>query len=329
VRIAAALLAALLAASWPLAERLREDAPPRAEASRLGTGPLLGGVLTGAFRPLLMNYLYIRADILAGQGRFDEQVTLFRGMVQLYPHNEAAREYLGWELAFNSKGEARSKELAWRWAREGLDILADASRETVALWLMTQCGQNAYETYRYAGGAWRDELWMRERAAAWTARRWGRPMHRFDAALFLLPPPDGLFARMARVRALESALIDDWMREGRSGRVEETLRELRWVAGVFEGLEEQRRAAADTANALEAIRGAVFDPADYRHLDERVANALWAHGMHRQDAPMLRQALALFAAAPGFDEECGAIRAWLAWLEGGRKAPRPRHPFDG
>ena len=123
LKVAVGLLVLLVVAAQPIAAKLREEAPSTPQASRIGLGPLLGGVMTGAFRPLLMNYLYIRADILAGQGRFDEQVTLFRSMVQLYPHNEAARGYLGWELAFNSKGEAESRDLAWRWAREGLDIV--------------------------------------------------------------------------------------------------------------------------------------------------------------------------------------------------------------
>ena len=68
---AVALLILLLLAAPPIANRLRADLPAAPDTSRLGLGPVLGGVLTGAFRPLLMNYLYIRADILAGQGRFD------------------------------------------------------------------------------------------------------------------------------------------------------------------------------------------------------------------------------------------------------------------
>ena len=70
--------------------------------------------------PMLMNYLYLRADILAGQGRLDEQVTLFRSMVQLYPNNAEARGFLGWWLAFNAKREAPRPDLGWRWAAEVL-----------------------------------------------------------------------------------------------------------------------------------------------------------------------------------------------------------------
>ena len=116
IRRALVLLVLLIAIAHPIGAHLRDQQPPQPDANKLGLGPLMGGVLTGAFRPMLMNYLYIRADILAGQGRFDEQVTLFRNMVQLYPNNEEARGYLGWWLAFNSKGEADQPELAWRWA---------------------------------------------------------------------------------------------------------------------------------------------------------------------------------------------------------------------
>jgi len=313
VKRALVLLVALAALSVPLGARLRADAPPRPDASRIGLGPVLGGVLTGAFRPMLMSYLYIRADILAGEGRFDEQVTLFRNMVQLYPHNAEARAFLGWELAFNSKGEAATREL------------------TIALWFMTQCGQNAYGLVRYAGPEWVEECWIRARAHAWTERAWGRPMHRFDAALHAQPRSEEALARFRRARMLHAALLDDWMRTGESERLAETVAELRWIAWAFQGLPEQERAANRAADALEAIAGGTFDAKDFTELDEHEANALWALGMHRESVPMLRSALAIFEQGlrHPFGSERRIVAAWIDWLAGDRKAPRPPRPFDG
>ena len=332
MKIAIGALILLLVAVQPIASRLRDRMPPAPEMRGLGLGPLLGGVLTGAFRPLLMNYLYIRADILAGQGRFDEQVTLFRGMVQLYPHNEEARGYLGWELAFNSKGEAATPELAWRWAREGLDILADSPSQSdiVALWFMAQCGQNANGFYRYAGPEWLKERWIRERAEAWTASRWGRPMPRFDAALRALGEPEDVLARFQHVRLLRAALLDDWMRTGRSDRLEATMKGLLWIAWVFKDLPEQEAAARQSADALRAIAAGEFDAAKFPGADEEEANALWALGMHRQDASMLRAALALFESQKHheFISERRIVRAWIDWLATDRSTPRPPRPFD-
>jgi len=324
------LLVLLLLAAQPIASRLRADMPTAPDTSRLGLGPVLGGVLTGAFRPLLMNYLYIRADILAGQGRFDEQVTLFRSMVQLYPHNDDARGYLGWELAFNSKGEAATPELAWRWASEGLNILADSQPDTISLWFMTQCGQSAYALYRYAGREWLAERRIRQHTLAWTERVWGRPMHRFDAALFAQTPRDELLGRIQRAQVLRTALIDDWMRDGKSDKLETTAAELRWTGWVFKDIPGQKERLEGQAAALEAMAGGTFELGQFPGVDQVEANALWALGMHRRDAAMLQAALAIFERmdfAP-FAAEKRFLQAWIGWLGSDRSTPRPPHPFD-
>jgi tetratricopeptide (TPR) repeat protein len=327
VKRALVLLVLLLLAAQPIARKLRADVPPAPDSSRIGLGPVLGGVLTGAFRPLLMNYLYIRADILAGQGRFDEQVTLFRSMVQLYPHNEMARGYLGWELAFNSKGEAATPELAWRWAREGLDILAQSQPDTLSLWFMTQCGQSAYGLYRYAGPEWIAERRLRARALDWTQKTFGKPMHRFDAALHCHSPQDELLGRIQRVHVLKAALIDDWMRDGKSDKLADVVAELRWIAWVFKDIPGQQEALENEAAALETIAAGgteLLNPA----VPE--ANALWALGTHRGNAAMLEKALSIFEGLDyhPFTAEKRFLRAWIEWLGGDRSAPRPPHPFD-
>ena len=61
-----AVVAALsLAASVPVGNRLREQTPPPPAHDQLGVGRLVGGVLSGPFRPMLQSYLFLRADRLA------------------------------------------------------------------------------------------------------------------------------------------------------------------------------------------------------------------------------------------------------------------------
>ncbi|MEM8882725.1 MAG: hypothetical protein AAGD14_01490 [Planctomycetota bacterium] len=330
MRRAVVLLVALLIASVFLGRALRAERPPTADVTRIGVGPLLGSVLTGAFRPLLMNYLFIRADVLAGQGRFDEQVTLFRTMVQLYPNNEAARGFLGWHLAFNAKQEAPDAALAWRWAREGLDILVDieSERRTVAYWFAGQCGQNRFEMFRYAGRAWEAERAMRKRALDWAERTWGRPIARFEAALIPLEGLDELPDRALRMRMHQAALFDDWMRTGESTHLAPTIEGLEWLADVFEGLPEERDIALKRAAMLKAIEAGTF--VDSPAAEEDEANALWALGMHRRDVRMLKTAFVIFDRlefAP-FMEELDLINRWIQWIEGGELGVPPPMPFD-
>ena len=61
------LLAALIAGAYPVECELRARTPEAPAANRIGMGRLMGGVLTGPFRPMLQTYLWIRADILYGQ----------------------------------------------------------------------------------------------------------------------------------------------------------------------------------------------------------------------------------------------------------------------
>lgn len=331
LRGAIVLLVLLIAVAQPIGAHLRSQAPPQPDANKLGLGPLLGGVLTGAFRPMLMNYLYIRADILAGQGRFDEQVTLFRNMVQLYPNNDEARGFLGWWLAFNSKSEAARPELAWRWAAEGLDILdrTPGQRGMVAVWFMAQCGQNSFGLYRYAGPDWEAEQAIREAAARWTERSWGKRRERFDAALVARGETDLTFGRIMRIRILHAGLIDDWMRSGTSDKLQATVAGLLWIAELFDGLPEQNAAAMHRAAVLQALAAGGFDAERFPAADATDANAAWALGMHRRDETLLRAALAVFKRQTHheFAEEKRSITAWLDWIAGDATLPPPPTPF--
>ncbi len=330
---AIALALMLLVAAYVIGQRLRDDAPPAPEASRIGVGPLVGGVLTGAFRPLLMNYLYLRADILAGQGRYDEEVTLFKTMVQLYPHNESARAFIGWWLAFNAKSEAPDPALGWRWAEPGLDILFELpdERATLSRWFLLQCGHNAIAAQRYAGKDWAEEVFFRDRARRWGERHYGAIHPRFDLGLLALGEPDGFKQQSAQVRLLVTGLIDDWMRAGASPKLDPALRGLEWYADVFKGLPDLAAAARAEAARLKAVADGTFEVARFPNADINDANGLWALGMHQRDLKRLRTALAVFGQLDeeqSFRAEQQSIQRWIEWIEAGQQRARPPMPFD-
>lgn len=328
--VAALLVVALLAAAYPMEARLRAESPLAPAARRIGVGRLLGGVLTGAFRPLLLNYLWLRADILYGQGRVDELHVLYRTMVTLYPNNERAREFLGWLLAYNLRQEAPTPALAWRWAEEGVGILLGVPRghRIVAEWFLKQCGQNALDLLRYAGPEWEREKAFRARARAWGERRFGRSLGRFELGLAVLEGRTALFDEATRARLLEAQVLDDWMRAGKSPHLSEAVAVHRRLAGPagFADFPPLALEYARRARRLEELsRGEVTEELRAAG-DYRFAAAWWALGAHRRDAALLHAALA--ALDPVFAEEREAVQAWIAYVEGGAQGPRPPLPFD-
>ena len=176
--IAWILLVALIAASMPLAAALDARQPESTDPGDLGLGRLTGGVLTGVLRPMLLSYLWIRADTLYGDRQFEQLRLHYRSLLHLYPRNKRAQEFLGWHLAFNMKSEAPTEAAAWQWAREGLDYLVqiDGGETTVALWFLWQAGQS--ELQRYAGEGWEAEKRMRAKVREWTEAHTGRALDR-------------------------------------------------------------------------------------------------------------------------------------------------------
>lgn len=337
---AAGALVLLLGAAFAIEQRLRADAAPAPVANRLGMGRLLGSVVTGPFRPLLQSYLWIRADILYGQGRFDETAVLFRTMVKLYPHNRAAREFTGWHLAFNLKNEAPNADAAWIWSRDGLDILAeaDASR-TLADWFLKQCGQNPVEWARYAGPGWEQEKAIRALAAEWGVPHFGRRLPRYDLGLAALGDRTKFFDQLRRVSLLTYGLYDDLVRTGRTTKTREAIELAKWMSTQLhvEGLPPPTGWREEFEE-----RAWIFSQLEKRHItrrliglgDYRVAMALFGMGARQQDDKLLAAA---YVALLAFDklresdaataDEQDLVRRWRAYVKD-PALPRPPHPFD-
>ena len=325
------VLALLLALAHPVESMLRADAPPAPASQRLGTGRLLGSVLTGPFRPLLLTYLWIRTDILYGQARYDEALQLVRMMVALYPNNERARGFLGWLLAFNFKSEAPNDGLGWRWAEEGLNILVDTDegRSTAADWIRKQCGQNSLYEQRYAGPAWSREKAWRVRLRAWGVRRYGVELSRFALGLRVLEGRKGFFDRLCRAALLESFAYDEFLRHGRAAHAADAVAALKEAALDTSdypdpGLSAHFLARARTLDALAAGRLP-------RRVDYAAAVALWGLGAHARNAEHLDAARTILRGldAERYAEELTAIERWIAYVGDPGATRRPSLPFDG
>ncbi|MFQ5844755.1 MAG: hypothetical protein ACE5JG_07175 [Planctomycetota bacterium] len=346
------LLVLLVALSMPLAAALERELPRRSDPADLGLGRLTGGVLTGVLRPMLLSYLWIRADTLYGERRYDELRLHYRTLLRLYPRNERAREYFGWHLCFNMKGDAPSPEAAWQWAREGLDILAgtDRGKLTVALWYLLQCGP--YASQRYAGPGWEAEKRLRARAREWCRERTGRELDRFQAARHWIeerlrqrvPPErrtllDGL-ASYFHATVLEKEAFEEYARDGRSATQAEARAAMERLArGAPEEMPEVARILRERARLLGAVERAAAGapPAELdRSKDTDVAAALWGigrrllrEGRREEAVARLAQAKRIFSAFGDevLVEERAQIDAWLAHARDPAR-PAPPGPFD-
>lgn len=333
-----ACMALLLAVAHPLESMLRAEAPPRPATEEVGTGRLLGSVLTGTFRPLLHTYLWIRADILFGQRRLDEMLQVYRTILRLYPNNPRAKEYLGWALAFNLKSEAPGRDLAWKWAREGLDILAGLGtgegRTWIADWIRKQCGQNALYGLRYAGPAWEEERSWRARLRGWGKERFGADLGRFQLALELVGDREGFLPLLVRGHLLELIAYEELLAAGQSptgSRALETLERIAKETADNPGLSAAY--ARDAAALAALLEGRVPDVRGYPQ-----AMALWGIGAASgrldmlQEADRTLEALERVAREEAGEEgwfapERAAIAAWMRHVEEG--GPAPPLPLDG
>jgi len=339
--IAAALCVALLCSAIPLRASLAGHAPATPESSALGLGRLGGGVLTGVFRPLLLTYLWIRADGLLLRGRQDELLTVYRTIHDLYPDNASAREYLGWHLAFNLKHDAPNPDVAWAWAREGLDYLAasDKGRGTIARWFFSQAGQQP-DNLRYAGPSWKAERVLRAHAADWYEHRYGKRLDRFEAALALTVGEKGLADLSATI--LVHLTFDEWIRDGYAPHGPAAVLALVERAKSHEDpqlgpmLRFGRTIAEDLrteAAILKLIAKGKELPALVKLESYEVALALWTIAARENDES---HAIARLAAAAEilqfledgyYEEELRNVRQWLLYRQTGSGVPPPL-PFD-
>lgn len=333
VAAAGALLVLALALAQPARDALLEDSPPTPLASAAGAEGLAGSVLAGSFRPLLVTYLWLRADVLYGEGRDEECVEIYRLLHRLYPQNARAREFLGWFLAFNLKRKAPDPALGWQWAETGLDMLLplpDGPR-VVADWIRTQCGQNSLVLVRYAGPAWAVERVYRERLMDYGRRRFGEELSRFALGVRVLEGRGGIRDGIRRGMLLMDLAYEELLRYGVTPRAAEAVEALRGIAREIEDDDDLRSRFEDLARCLDAAaagRVPVSPPGTQAY---RVAMALLGRGALEGDAEALAKSEALLESLGADDlrEEIDLVRRWRAHVGAQGGPERPPLPFDG
>lgn len=107
----------------------REDMGLVANSSLENAPPSLAfaTVAMGAFRGLVVDILWMRADILKQQGKFFDAKQLAEWITTLQPRFAAVWDFHAWNMAYNiSVAIPNSQpEERWRWVRNGYELLRD------------------------------------------------------------------------------------------------------------------------------------------------------------------------------------------------------------
>lgn len=333
VAAACALLVLALALAQPARDALVTDSPRTPLASAAGAEGLAGSVLAGSFRPLLLTYLWLRGDVLYGEGRDEECFELYRLLHRLYPGNERAREFLGWFLAFNLRRKAPDPALGWEWAEAGLDMLLPLpdGPSVVADWIRKQCGQNSMALVRYAGPEWEEERAYRERLREFGVVRFGEELSRFALGVRVLEGRGGFRDEVRRAMLLRSLAYEELLRYGETAHAKEAVEALHGIAGQIEDDEALTAYFDRLARSLDTAAAGRTPEALPETEAYPVAMALLGRGVHERDAEALAKAEALLGSlgADDFREEIDLVRRWRADVESPGGQVRPPLPFDG
>lgn len=82
----------------------------------------------GAFRGILTNLLFIRAERLKEQGKYFDAVELASLLGKLQPRFVSVWEFLAWNMAWNISVTTYTPEERWYWVYRGVRLLRDEAR---------------------------------------------------------------------------------------------------------------------------------------------------------------------------------------------------------
>jgi tetratricopeptide (TPR) repeat protein len=110
-----------------LAPSLREQ---RRAALGEGVGPppadvAIAATALGAFRGLVVDYLWLRAMRLEDEGKFFEALELARWICKLQPRLEQVWSFQAHGLAYNMSAAVDDGAQRWRWIEAGIELLRD------------------------------------------------------------------------------------------------------------------------------------------------------------------------------------------------------------
>lgn len=117
-------LSSVLAVSLTsLAGRSRIVYTDRAEEGQ--TGWVGVGIAMGAFRGLLVNYLWMRANDMKQDGKFYDAIELSKTITRLQPRFPRVWVFHAWNLAYNISVSTQTKRERWQWVNAGIRLLRD------------------------------------------------------------------------------------------------------------------------------------------------------------------------------------------------------------
>ena len=79
----------------------------------------------GAFRGLIADIAFIRAEQLKSQGRFFDSLQLHKWICALQPHFVLVWEYASWNMAWNISVKTYTPQERWHWVYAGVKLLRD------------------------------------------------------------------------------------------------------------------------------------------------------------------------------------------------------------
>ena len=79
----------------------------------------------GAFRSLIADIAFIRAEQLKEQARFYDAMTLHKWICALQPHFPTVWEYAAWNMSWNISVTTFTPEERWNWVYNGVKLLRD------------------------------------------------------------------------------------------------------------------------------------------------------------------------------------------------------------
>tara|TARA_Y100000588_G_scaffold287959_1_gene306232 strand:- start:52 stop:1680 length:1629 start_codon:yes stop_codon:yes gene_type:complete len=79
----------------------------------------------GGFRGLISSYLWLRANEMQLQKKYQEQMQLSEWVAQLQPHVSMVWRNRAWNMAYNVSVTYEDKETRWKYVSEGVSLLRD------------------------------------------------------------------------------------------------------------------------------------------------------------------------------------------------------------
>jgi hypothetical protein len=94
-------------------------------AEDAGDAYVSAGIAMGAFRGILVNWLWIRANDAKEAGRFHEANDLSKAITSLQPRFPRVWVFHAWNMAYNISVSTQTPTERWEWVNSGIRLLRD------------------------------------------------------------------------------------------------------------------------------------------------------------------------------------------------------------